>query len=307
MSAGAPITLRPMNTGELLDRTITLYRRHFVLFVGIMALPNVFLLGIGTAGALAVFGAQKMEGVAAAGFGLMLFGVVAVGFLAYWLAYVLSLGATTYALSEIYLGRQAGILQSYGVVKSKLLRLVGMTLLLWMALIAGFILCVVPCIWVLLRTAIAIPAAVIEDRPIIDAIERSIALTKGSWVRVLLVYLLAVALNWAAIAMLQYPFEIAAVFAGAEGGAALLLQLFSLAGQVLAGTLTGPILAIALALIYYDERVRKEGFDLQYMMAALDTGAAPAPGAAPGTPPAPPTPPTPPLPPQAPPPPAPIG
>jgi len=36
----------------------------------------------------------------------------------------------------------------------------------------------------------------------------------------------------------------------------------------------GPLATIALTLIYYDERVRKEGFDLQLMMASLQSGSA---------------------------------
>ena len=36
-----------------------------------------------------------------------------------------------------------------------------------------------------------------------------------------------------------------------------------------AGTIAGPIATIALALLYYDERVRKEAFDLQLMMEAM--------------------------------------
>ncbi len=31
--------LRPLSTGELLDRTFSLYRSHFALFLGIFALP----------------------------------------------------------------------------------------------------------------------------------------------------------------------------------------------------------------------------------------------------------------------------
>ena len=34
--------------------------------------------------------------------------------------------------------------------------------------------------------------------------------------------------------------------------------------------LVGPLMTIALALLYYDERVRKEAFDLELMMAAID-------------------------------------
>ena len=42
-----------------------------------------------------------------------------------------------------------------------------------------------------------------------------------------------------------------------------------------ADSLTGPFAAIGISLLYYDERVRKEAFDLHLMMSSL--GAAPQP------------------------------
>ena len=36
--------LRPLSTGELLDRTFSLYRSHFGLFLGIFALPHLVVL-----------------------------------------------------------------------------------------------------------------------------------------------------------------------------------------------------------------------------------------------------------------------
>src|ERR1700684_59711 len=36
--------LRPLNLGEILDRTFTLYRRNFLLFIGISAIPHVLVL-----------------------------------------------------------------------------------------------------------------------------------------------------------------------------------------------------------------------------------------------------------------------
>ena len=38
--------LRPLNLGEVLDRTFTLYRRHFPLFVGISAIPQTLVLAL---------------------------------------------------------------------------------------------------------------------------------------------------------------------------------------------------------------------------------------------------------------------
>ena len=61
-----------------------------------------------------------------------------------------------------------------------------------------------------------------------------------------------------------------------------LSELGDLAG-FLRHVLVGPLVTIALTLVYYDLRVRKEGFDLQLMVAALgDAGSAPpaAPGSA---------------------------
>src|ERR671924_134165 len=37
-------TLRPMSTGQVLDRTFNLYRRNFVLFFGIAMLPPALLM-----------------------------------------------------------------------------------------------------------------------------------------------------------------------------------------------------------------------------------------------------------------------
>jgi hypothetical protein len=47
----ATLDLRPLSLGELLDRTFFLYRRHFLLFVGIAAIPYFFffVVNLGTA------------------------------------------------------------------------------------------------------------------------------------------------------------------------------------------------------------------------------------------------------------------
>jgi hypothetical protein len=53
----------------------------------------------------------------------------------------------------------------------------------------------------------------------------------------------------------------------------------------LGGILFGPVTAIALTLAYYDQRVRKEAFDIEHMMALMAaTGNAAPDSTAPGTP-----------------------
>ena len=44
MENPAPLTLRPLRLGELLDQAIRLYRRNFITFVGIVAMVYVPLM-----------------------------------------------------------------------------------------------------------------------------------------------------------------------------------------------------------------------------------------------------------------------
>ena len=44
----------------------------------------------------------------------------------------------------------------------------------------------------------------------------------------------------------------------------------SLAATFISQCLVGPLATIAFSLVYYDERVRKEAFDLQLMMTTID-------------------------------------
>ena len=45
--------LRPLSTGEILDRTFTLYRQNFLLFLGISAIPHVLVLVLNLAARVA--------------------------------------------------------------------------------------------------------------------------------------------------------------------------------------------------------------------------------------------------------------
>jgi hypothetical protein len=46
-------------------------------------------------------------------------------------------------------------------------------------------------------------------------------------------------------------------------------EMFDEVLATLGGILFGPITAIALTLVYYDQRVRKEAFDIEHMMSLM--------------------------------------
>lgn len=111
------VDLRPLSLGEMLDRTFSLYRRNFVLFVGITALPNLLILALGLAEAMMlktpVANTAHVAGrvQATPSSGLMALGVVGIfiAVIVYVVAYLFAQGGTVYAVSEIYLGRTTSI------------------------------------------------------------------------------------------------------------------------------------------------------------------------------------------------------
>src|SRR5207248_11591397 len=103
-------TLRPLKTGELLDRTFFYYRRHFVMFVGIAALPNLVALAL----QLSRVAVQTQGGLLSS----MLISVVAIVIVL--VASTFSHGATVIAVSNIQLGRDASIREAFTSIRSQL-------------------------------------------------------------------------------------------------------------------------------------------------------------------------------------------
>jgi hypothetical protein len=128
-----------------------------------------------------------------------------------------------------------------------------------------------------LRYSLAIPASVIEDLKARTAIKRSIELTKGSRGRIFILLLLILAIEIGFIIITQLFFIVAA-FTAARRHATVPVWM-QIAQQVVGfvtNSFIGPMYATGLTLFYYDQRVRKEGFDIELMMEAAGMNA-PAP------------------------------
>jgi hypothetical protein len=121
--------------------------------------------------------------------------------------------------------------------------------------------------------ALTIPVAVIEDKGLRDAVNRSAELTKGNRGRVFVIYALYLVLIYAIYMAWMLPvLAVAGLSARAHRmvGVPLWTQLAIPIGSFLSNCLAGPLMTIGISLLYYDQRVRKEAFDLQHMMATLD-------------------------------------
>jgi hypothetical protein len=143
--------------------------------------------------------------------------------------------------------------------------------------------------WMALRLSLAFPACVVEQAGVWNALRRSASLTHGTKGRILLLYLLGVALNWILSIAITLPLSIAMFLVPASNNpqhaeTAATLMLLAVYGAAFAvQALTRPVYGIALMLFYYDQRIRQEGFDIEWMMLRAGLVAPPAPPPQPQT------------------------
>jgi hypothetical protein len=299
--------LRPLSTGEVLDRTLALYRRRFWLFAGIGAMPAVVLTLSGILRLIVAAyrhlpmtlspGARPDE-LAGAMSSLMLMQVYFLpATLLFLVAYSISHAATADAVGQITLGFTPGIGDSYRHVRSRWLRWSGIALRqLWSAIwptaigamlffgsiallsrarnplitglaalfgtvlvIAGGVLGILN----FLRNALATPAGVGEDLGVNASMRRSKELAAGRKGRIFLALLLVYVLQMVA-GGIQIPLVMIA--SNARGAEHVLLLAIELVVGFVAAMLVAPVASIALCLIYVDERVRREGYDIEVLM-----------------------------------------
>ena len=138
-------------------------------------------------------------------------------------------------------------------------------------------------LWILLRLCLAFPACVVEQLAVWPALKRASSLSKGTRLRMLLLYVLGAILGWLLAMLLSLPVMfIVFLFPGANSPqheqTVGMIFLFTFYGASFAvQALTKPVYGIALMLFYYDQRIRNEGFDIEWMMRQAGMVAAPAP------------------------------
>ncbi|HEX5235361.1 MAG TPA: hypothetical protein VFW25_08530 [Silvibacterium sp.] len=292
--------LRPLSTGEVLDRTFQIYRSRFALFAGLALLPaavNVIVTAIRlvytahqSAHVHSGLALYRVQGVT----GLLLIAASLISFVLYGIMHA----ATTWAVSSVYLGEIASIKAAYRVgfrhwfrYTVIMLRQVWASIWLFMVLLMAAVLTSVAArrvggglgwltillivlaglsliygMWAYFRISLAVPAAVVESSAVRASLRRSAQLLASRKVRIFLLFLLLLAL-YIVVGMIQSPLAILTM--RAHGAQAFVSQGINLAVSFVAATLIGPVWAIGVCLFYFDERVRREGFDIEWMMRKL--------------------------------------
>jgi hypothetical protein len=247
------LDLRPLSIGELLDRTFSLYRRNFLLFIGISAIPQLLVLALQLAqiafmpNRVPIQPSQTTEFRAGFSTGgpLGLIGVFIVGLIVYMIAYLFSQGGTVFAVSELYLGKATTISQSLGRVRGELGSLFGVIILNGLVTGVSFLLLIIPGIYMACRLCVCVPAALLENLGPRESLERSFGLTRDNVGRAFLILLLYFVILYAALFLFDIPFAIGIQFEAHDPSMVRLLSALMQVGNFIAGVLITPILTIA--------------------------------------------------------------
>jgi hypothetical protein len=211
--------------------------------------------------------------------------------------YGITQAATTWAVSSVYLGEPASVKAAYAAAGKHWIRY---TLIVLRQILTGFwpfftllitglaiqfarrrspganltagilyfaaLFSLIYAAWAYIRVSLAVPSAVVESLNVRGAIRRSKALLIDRKGRIFLLFLFLFAL-YLVIGAIQTPLVLIA--GRSRGAEAFLTHTISLAIGFVTGTIVGPIGAIAICLFYVDERIRREGFDIEWMMSRL--------------------------------------
>jgi hypothetical protein len=263
VSATPPLRLRPLEIGDLIDETFRMYRRHFFLFAGLsvlLAIPSAALSGFSYYALFSgLFSSANPSQTPNLGFLASTLVAAGIFFIVDLALIPFFYGAVTYAACESALGRPvtaSGVLMG---VLHRYFPLLGYWLLIGLMLI---VFCLIPLwAWIWVSWVVVMPVMFIENVGLGAAMGRSWRLVEGRWWRTFLILFLTFVLFYAVRIALSAFIALGQALLQLVVSSVVVLWISGATG-VIVDSLVNPILQIAIVLIYFDLRVRREGLDL---------------------------------------------
>ncbi|HSR70111.1 MAG TPA: hypothetical protein VLU25_19435 [Acidobacteriota bacterium] len=282
-----------MSVGQILDSTLRMYVRHIPLLAGITAVAFVpyygaaiLLLLLARSGEP---GLMTLVAVLVSGLGLVLL---------LFVLSPLSIAATLVAVSERYLERRVSIISAFRVALRRFIHVFLAYLLVGVVLagivLGGFLL--ISAVFLLSSLmgpsarfffllffgtgsgvamfggmvavfvifSMVVPVVLLEKLNAVQAMRRSIELTRGNRIKIFAVfavlYVVIIVVNVALLAAGMAIFGLEAV----EN------PIFGQVTQMVGNLISTPLLYTSVVFVYYDLRIRKEAFDLDYLSQSLE-------------------------------------
>lgn len=244
------IALRPRKATEIVDAAIEVYRRNplqFILLTAVVHVPWLILQ------IMFVGDVTSMEAVVRSS-------LIGVGTL---ITYFVMSGLIVYMASELYLGREIDAFETVRRMWRRLPAVFLASVMKSVAIAIGLLFFLFPAVYISAEYFAVIPVVVLEGRGPYSAFGRSRTLSRDTKTHILSALGLVV--------LIRFVVQISVAIV------VTLIPMIALrhVAVAVASILIYPLIGIAEALIYYDVRIRKEGFDIE-MMASQSVGSAPA-------------------------------
>jgi len=211
---------------------------------------------------------------------------------------VIATGLFTILIGHAVLGRRISAGQAWSEARGRLLRLLGLTVLIaaatWGILLAGVLIAVVSgvtlggvgvalgvllvlvlipvAIWLWVLWSLAAPTLMLERTGVIASMRRSMRLVRPAWWRIFGIELLAAIIGGIIATVVAIPFAViggVSLFTASDPTAIPWVYLVGSAiGTLVASIVVQPFSAGVTALLYVDQRIRREALDLVLLQAA---------------------------------------
>ena len=314
-SAQAELALAPLGAGDLIDRAVRLYRRHFLTLIRIAA-PPVLVSAVGSTLTTIAF---RAIGVTPSSMRLFLYILVLMGGVLVIVAgslcsLIVMGGAARNLVAHLLWDEPVSFRSTYAAVKSRFWGLLGASILIalwltfcaWLAIMGFYLVFLVVFVGVVAiasvipefvtgivvvfgvigavigalilffllagRMAYVPQAMLVEGRSVGSAIGRSFSLASGNVRRLMAMALFTFFATYSALALLIIPLGWYGWASGVDVspfgsewpawyaiGYEVILQCSHI--------LLAPIWMLGMSLLYVDERVRHEGYDIELMAA----------------------------------------
>jgi hypothetical protein len=280
---------QPRAISELLDATFSLYRRNFQVLAGVAVLiviPGLvisLISGSYRANPFTVLqqvvsntnNPAALQQLNQTQQNVINSPLYPLSFLLEFLIIPFSVGALYQAAVMLAMGRPATIGSVLSATLRRYFALFGLIFLIGLVVVGGILIITIPVvIWVVIRWSVATPALFAEELGPARALGRSWQLVSGEWWRTLGILLVVGIMTSVIQSVLGLLFGgLAAVLPGLDSD--LHAALSTSATQLVSAVVT-PLLPIAVTLLYFDMRVRKEGYDLDELARRAAQGPATA-------------------------------
>jgi len=286
------IPLQPLGLGQIYEGAFATVRRSWRAIGVFAGVTSALVFAVSLAGwlimrtstqqlvdvfdAIAALGpnqtptTQQTSDLLHAGMRMSVVGLVMTAFLG--LANVVVTSAVTVIVGRAVLGQSISASRLWRQLRPLLVGLIGLTVLIWLGVVGGLLLCLVPGVIFGIYWVVAVPALVLERCGPVTAMRRSWHLVAGSWWRVCGIFLLTYLIVGLVAGVVTAPLQVVMTIGSldqfsAVGQSPTTLQFLPTTGaaafttalaQAMTTLIAVPLLASVMSLLYIDLRIRKE-------------------------------------------------